>query len=570
MPKLTAQEKLERKRLLEEKREARRLAKEQKEKEKAAAKVSGADDSKEEIRKSTNVSTKECYINRLSDDPLNHILWFTTARDMGALAMTCRQFSKFLVEGRISVLMARLHRPGEKIAGTVGDVNMCYSQTEAKLFLEQSYQGGDTGKIRLKGKAGKEFASDFVTYARFLEEAVSAYATQNFGGRTLSQLPPFVNGRFVSVSPEHSLSRVGGGGKSGGGGSGVATWGVGKRGQLGHGKRNDEKYPRMLLGGIGYGIRIVQVAAGGGLVRVAHTLLLTSTGRVLSFGTGQYGALGHGYSGGKQLPDILRPQYIEAFSGVRIVCVAAGEIHSAAVSADGDVYTWGDGFCGQLGHGDKKPEVAPVQVEKGGLEDECVAHVSCGARHTVAVTEDGDVFSWGLGHFGVLGRSYNPFDHDSTAALAGLGGEEDEVELAPAIDQEMAVPAGLAPQPANANGEGASSQGNTYDFDNLMAQLDMVANLSLMDSSDQCIPKLIDSMKGIRIVGACAGHRHTLLLDDQGSLYSCGAGITGCLGHGDNLSSSYPTKIKALGTFFSLVEPPREIIIHSPPLTIHR
>lgn len=49
----------------------------------------------------------------------------------------------------------------------------------------------------------------------------------------------------------------------------------------------------------------------GGLVRVAHSLLLTSTGRVLSFGTGQYGALGHGYSGGKQLPDILRPTYIE-------------------------------------------------------------------------------------------------------------------------------------------------------------------------------------------------------------------------------------------------------------------
>ena len=65
--------------------------------------------------------------------------------------------------------------------------------------------------------------------------------------------------RFASVSPEHTLCRVGGGEKSGGGGSGVASFGVGKRGQLGHGKRVDEKKPRMLLGGIGYGIRIVQV-----------------------------------------------------------------------------------------------------------------------------------------------------------------------------------------------------------------------------------------------------------------------------------------------------------------------
>jgi alpha-tubulin suppressor-like RCC1 family protein len=72
----------------------------------------------------------------------------------------------------------------------------------------------------------------------------------------------------------------------------VASWGVGKRGQCGHGKREDVKTPTLLVGGIGYGIRIVQVAAGGGLVRVAHSLLLTSNGKVLSFGTGQYGALG--------------------------------------------------------------------------------------------------------------------------------------------------------------------------------------------------------------------------------------------------------------------------------------
>lgn len=201
--------------------------------------------------------------------------------------------------------------------------------------MEQSYGGGETGRIIAKGKARKEFVTEFVSYARFLEEAIGGYATQNYGGKTPVMLPPFVNGRFVSASPEHSICRVGGGGRSGAGGSGVACWGVGKRGQLGAGKRRDQAEPTRLLGGIGYTIRIVQVAAGGGLVRVAHSLLLTSTGRVLSFGTGQYGALGHGYSGGKQLPDVLRPQYIEALSNVRCTCVAAGELHSAAVSADG-------------------------------------------------------------------------------------------------------------------------------------------------------------------------------------------------------------------------------------------
>jgi alpha-tubulin suppressor-like RCC1 family protein len=66
----------------------------------------------------------------------------------------------------------------------------------------------------------------------------------------------------------------------------------------------------------------------------------------------------------------------------------------------------------------------------------------------------------------------------------------------------------------------------------------------LEDSSDQCIPKLIDSLEGIKIVGASAGHRHTLLLDEGGGMYSCGAGITGCLGLGDNSSQMYPMRMK--------------------------
>ena len=70
---------------------------------------------------------------------------------------------------------------------------------------------------------------------------------------------------FISInltSPEHTLCRVGGGGNAGAGGSGVASAGVGKRGQLGHGSRTDEQRLKMLIGGIGYRIRIVQVAAG--------------------------------------------------------------------------------------------------------------------------------------------------------------------------------------------------------------------------------------------------------------------------------------------------------------------
>ena len=54
-----------------------------------------------------------------------------------------------------------------------------------------------------------------------------------------------------------------------------------------------------------------------------------------------------------------------------MTCVSAGEMHSACCTSDGDLYTWGEGFCGQLGHGDKRPQLLPKRVE-GDLEYECV------------------------------------------------------------------------------------------------------------------------------------------------------------------------------------------------------
>eukprot|EP00566_Odontella_aurita_P005079 CAMPEP_0113530608 /NCGR_PEP_ID=MMETSP0015_2-20120614/3039_1 /TAXON_ID=2838 /ORGANISM="Odontella" /LENGTH=624 /DNA_ID=CAMNT_0000429359 /DNA_START=653 /DNA_END=2529 /DNA_ORIENTATION=- /assembly_acc=CAM_ASM_000160 len=355
--------------------------------------------------------------------------------------------------------------------------------------------------------------------------------------------PPQVNGRYASCSPEHTLCRVGGAGaQRGAGGSGVSSWGVGKRGQLGHGKREDEAIPRMLVGGIGYRVRVVQVSAGGGLVRVAHSLLLTESGRVLSFGMAQYGQLGHGYSAGKQLSDEMRPRYIDALSGVRVTCVSAGELHSAVCTSDGDVYTWGDGFCGQLGLGNKRPQLLPVQVEAGGLEDECVSAVSCGNRHTLCVTDEGEVFSFGLGHFGALGRAFTPFEYDADAAIGDMGGEDGEMMPPPGA----AMPAAAPPMGQNVAEVAHIAQQDDLGFmsEETRAHLDLLANLTLDDSSDQCIPTVIDSLEGIRIMGASAGHRHSLFLDSRGNIYSCGAGMFGELGHGDFLRQEFPTMIK--------------------------
>lgn len=446
----------------------------------------------------------------MKEDCWKLVIAFLPAADVGRLMLTCRTAQSFVAP--LEYLATRLQAPPK--------VDYCLTNEQLDMLWKQASRQSGERILSTKRNNNKQQLQqqqpDFLPYARFLEQTLHNYI--HLKQQQQQQQHPVLSGTMVSVSPEHSLVRSF---------DGVASWGVGKRGQLGHGQRQDEKRPKLLRYGIGYSIKIVQVAAGGGLVRVAHSLLLTEFGRVLSFGTGQYGALGHGYSAAKQLPDITKPKYIDSLHS--IVGIAAGELHSAAVNSDGDLFTWGDGFCGQLGHGDKRPQVSPKQVVSGDLADECVAGISCGSRHTIAITEDGDVFSWGLGHFGVLGRSFTPFDYDADAAVVAFPGElgQDGVE---AVNNDMA-PEMPPPRERDAAAE-------------LMAHIELIANLSLDDSSNQCIPMPVESLKGIKIISASAGHRHTLLLDSHGGVYSCGAGIAGCLGHGDTEGQLFPMRIK--------------------------
>jgi len=539
MPPRSEEEKLRRKLLHKKKQEARKLAKEKKKEEKAQQKAVVSINTNSDKASTDDAkikSTEECMFLTVPEDALRRVMCFLTARDLGVISMCSRYFNFGMAETKISHFFSRMCYVESNRKSPIDPwkmnvpIRMCANEAEARILIMNSLEGSEnTGRLitkkskRALNKRTVGDADEYIAYARFLEEAVSGYSIQKYSGKKASNLPPVVNGRFASVSPEHSLCRVGGdGNKSGAGGSGCASWGCGKRGQLGHGKRKDEKRPKRLLGGIGYGIRIVQVSAGGGLVRVSHSLLLTSTGRVLSFGNGQYGQLGHGYSPGKQLPDMLHPHYVEELSHLQCICVSAGELHSAVVTSDGDLYTWGDGFCGQLGLGDKRPKLTPQQVTDGGLEDECILTVNCGARHTLCLSEDGEVFSFGLGHFGVLGRAYTPYQYYCDSMISNLGENGEELNLTPT------------------NLVSSQIEGIT---DNMAYNLNLLANLTLDDKSDQCIPKVIDSLQGIFIVGASAGHRHSIFLDAKGGVYTCGVGAGGALGHGNHLKEEYPMKI---------------------------
>ena len=105
------------------------------------------------------------------------------------------------------------------------------------------------------------------------------------------------------------------------------------------------------------------------------------------------------------------PQAIPVLQGKQIVTAAACGYHSMAVTSDGELYTWGLNNYGQLGqssHKDQTMSKIPqlVQLTKGaesGSRKKKVKSCACGSWHSVAVTTEGDLFSWGRCDMGQLG-----------------------------------------------------------------------------------------------------------------------------------------------------------------------
>jgi alpha-tubulin suppressor-like RCC1 family protein len=108
----------------------------------------------------------------------------------------------------------------------------------------------------------------------------------------------------------------------------VFTWGRGEDGQLGLGDTSDQDEPTYVDALRGVGVR--QIACGSG-----HTVVLSTEGEVFTWGRGDDGRLGHGDNGWKYVPRIT-----QALAGQVVVQVTCGSYHTAAVTGNGDLYTW--------------------------------------------------------------------------------------------------------------------------------------------------------------------------------------------------------------------------------------
>lgn len=63
-----------------------------------------------------------------------------------------------------------------------------------------------------------------------------------------------------------------------------------------------------------------------------------------------------------------RPRVIESLRGKEIVNIAAGGAHSACITSNGELYTWGKGRYGRLGHGDSEDQARPKLVSSSSTD----------------------------------------------------------------------------------------------------------------------------------------------------------------------------------------------------------
>nr|CAD1840018.1 unnamed protein product [Ananas comosus var. bracteatus] len=151
----------------------------------------------------------------------------------------------------------------------------------------------------------------------------------------------------------------------------IFTWGDGDKGRLGHGDREPRLVPTCVAALVEP--NFCQVACGHSL-----TVALTTSGHVFTMGSNVYGQLGNPQADGK-LPVLVEGKLFRNF----VEEISCGAYHVAVLTSRTEVYTWGKGANGRLGHGDTDDRNSPTLVEA--LKDKQVRSVVCGTNFTAAI-----------------------------------------------------------------------------------------------------------------------------------------------------------------------------------------
>ena len=177
---------------------------------------------------------------------------------------------------------------------------------------------------------------------------------------------------------------------------GLVGWGDNSLGQLGNNSTTSSLVPVTAGTSEALAGKTVTALAEGRY----YSLALTSDGQVFAWGSNPYGQLGNGSTTSSLVP--VQTVTSGALAGKTVVAIAAGDWHSMALTSDGQVFTWGYNNKGQLGNSGTINSSVPVAVDMGG---KTVVAIAAGSANCMALTSDGQVFDWGSNGNGQLGNN---------------------------------------------------------------------------------------------------------------------------------------------------------------------
>ncbi|XP_010522423.1 PREDICTED: ultraviolet-B receptor UVR8 [Tarenaya hassleriana] len=318
----------------------------------------------------------------------------------------------------------------------------------------------------------------------------------------------------------------------------LLSWGRGGSGQLGGGLEENRMYPSPVCEII---LRSDQLFAlsptPGGLdgdpprdgssLRIGISCGLFHSGLIIDgslwiWGKGDGGRLGFGHENPVFVPN-LNPHFDEH----TVRCIALGGLHSVALTNKGDVFTWGYGGFGALGHSVYHRELIPQRVE--GPWGCKISRIATSGTHTAAITESGELYMWGRE------------EGDGRLGLGpGRGPNEGGGLSIPSKVKALTVPV------AAVSCGGFFTMALTQEGQLWNWGANSNYELGRDDKVGGWQPKPVPTLEGIRITQIACGGYHSLALTEEGRVLSWGHGGHGQLGNSSLENQRVPTEIKAL------------------------
>ena len=318
----------------------------------------------------------------------------------------------------------------------------------------------------------------------------------------------------------------------------VWAWGVNQYGQLGNGNNTDSNVPVQVKdpSGTGFLTGITAIAGNGD-----YSMALKNDGTVWTWGHNGQGQLGNGNNTDSNVPvQVLGPGGTGFLTG--ITAIAGGFNSSMALKNDGTVWTWGYNNWGQLGTGNNTDSNVPVQVKdsSGSGYLTGITAIAGGADHSMALDSSGNVWTWGHNNNGELGNgTYNGpggityIGYTLPVQVVGPGGSGNLTGI-------TAIAAGSSYSTALKN------DGTVWAWGwNSSGQLGNGNN----DNSN--VPVQVEGLGGsgylTGITAIAAGGDTSIALKNDGTVLAWGIDNSGELGDGNNTNSNVPVQVKGPG-----------------------